>query len=60
MTKKTEPTIQMNPDWPKLGTPEFNAKLAAWHQKHNSPEAIAARSDPDRPRITAAGRQAIQ
>lgn len=27
--------IQMRPDWPALGTPEFDEKLRTWHERHN-------------------------
>lgn len=27
--------IQMRPDWPALGTPEFDARLKEWHERNN-------------------------
>lgn len=27
--------IFLRPDWPPIGSPDFAAKLRAWHEQHN-------------------------
>jgi hypothetical protein len=30
--------IYIRPDWPPLGSPDFAARLRAWHAEHNPPQ----------------------